>query len=256
MIEAIFFDIDGTLLPYTSKKIPESTVEGIKKLQEKGIRCIVATGRNQMEMEDLPLEVIQFDAYLTMNGQLTFDRNFNIIDAHPIHREEMEVLAQIFKAKRIPFELIGEYKRYINYVDDTVIYVRATTNGTVAPIGEYQGEDIYQINAFVDKEKRQLLESFLDDCDITSWNDKGIDIISKGGGKSKGIKNFLKKFNIKKENVMAFGDGENDIEMLKSVGVGVAMGNAKDSVKEIADYVTDDVTNDGIYKALEHFKLI
>ena len=256
MIKVIFFDIDGTLLPCNSKEIPESTIKAIKMAQANGIKCVIATGRNKMEMEKLPLKEIHFDAYLTMNGQLTFDKNFNVLDSHPIHSGEMEVLAQIFKAKKIPFELIGKDKHYINYVDDTVIHVRATTNGTVADIGTYEGEDIYQINAFVSQEQRKLLESFLDDCDITSWNDKGIDIISKGGGKSKGIKNFLKKFNIDSKEVMAFGDGENDIQMLKTAGIGVAMGNGKDIVKEAANYVTDACDQDGIYNALKHFELI
>ena len=55
---------------------------------------------------------------------------------------------------------------------------------------------------------------------------------------------------------MAFGDGGNDITMLSNVGIGVAMGNANENVKLIADYVTDTVDNDGIFKALKHFSII
>lgn len=55
---------------------------------------------------------------------------------------------------------------------------------------------------------------------------------------------------------MAFGDGVNDIEMLEYVSIGVAMGNAREETKKVADYITDDVDNDGILKALEHFKLL
>lgn len=256
MIKIVFFDIDGTLLPNESKEIPESTKKAIALLQQKGIKCVIATGRNRMEMENLPLNDLSFDAYLTMNGQLVFDKEYNIIDKHPISKEEMDVLAAIFKAKKIPFEFIGEKRRYINYVDDTVRFVRETTNGTVADIGKYRGENIYQINGFVDQKTRELLDDFLDYCDITSWNDQGIDIISKGGGKATGIKNFIEKFGYAVEETMAFGDGENDIGMLQTVGVGVSMGNGKDKVKEAADYVTDDVDKDGIYNALKHFELI
>ena len=66
----------------------------------------------------------------------------------------------------------------------------------------------------------------------------------------------LDYFNINKEEAMAFGDGGNDISMLKYVGTGVAMGNAKDNVKAIADYITDSVQEDGIVSALKHFEIL
>ena len=63
-------------------------------------------------------------------------------------------------------------------------------------------------------------------------------------------------FGIKLEETMAFGDGGNDIDMLKHAGIGVAMGNAGDNVKEIADYITTSVDDDGITNALKHFNVI
>ena len=71
-----------------------------------------------------------------------------------------------------------------------------------------------------------------------------------------GIIEYLRKNNIRKEDTMAFGDGENDIEMLKYVQIGVAMGNAGDYVKENADYVTSSVDNNGIKDALVALKII
>lgn len=70
------------------------------------------------------------------------------------------------------------------------------------------------------------------------------------GGKTAGVKAYLKANNLEKEETMAFGDGDNDIEMLKYVQIGVAMGNAGCEVKANADYITDSVDNDGIMKAL------
>ena len=66
----------------------------------------------------------------------------------------------------------------------------------------------------------------------------------------------MKQYGISNEEIMAFGDGENDIDMLKFAGVGVAMGNANDRVKRHADYVTDCVDQDGIKKALQYYKMI
>ena len=96
----------------------------------------------------------------------------------------------------------------------------------------------------------------LDECSITSWNDTGIDIIPKGGGKSAGIQKFLDEHGLDRTQIMAFGDGENDIDMLQFAGIGVAMGNAGEAVKAAADYVTSPVDEDGIENALRHFGLI
>ena len=75
-------------------------------------------------------------------------------------------------------------------------------------------------------------------------------------GKSAGIRRYLEEHGLDRSEIMAFGDGENDIDMLKFAGIGVAMGNSSDLVKAAADYVTDTIDNDGIEKALRHFGLI
>lgn len=94
------------------------------------------------------------------------------------------------------------------------------------------------------------------DLEFTSWFPTATDIIPRGGGKVSGIDAYLEKENIDISETMAFGDGENDIEMLQHVHIGIAMGNANESVKNVADYITEDSDKDGIYHALKHFDLI
>ena len=255
-IKAIFFDIDGTLLSHRTRSVPQSAIRAIRKAKEKGIKIVVATGRIIEEIKMLPLYDIDFDAYLTLNGNLCFDHNLNLFAGHEIDPGEVEILASIFNASRIPFVLIGEHERYINYVDDVVVRTQTSTHGTIPVIGEHKGEKIYQCMAFVNDEMRQKLAKMLDACNVTSWNETGIDIISKSGGKDAGIQSFLDKEGIPLEQSMAFGDGENDAKMLEYVAVGVAMGNAKEVTKAAADYVTADIDDDGIEKALIHFGLI
>lgn len=255
-IKAIFFDIDGTLLPIKGTKLPLSTKESLAALRAKGIKVLIATGRYKEEIETLPVMEAKFDGYLTLNGQLCLDESLHAYSGNPIDKGEMEVLSGIFRAHKIPFIFIGADERYINYVNDSVVNVQNDTNGKVPKVGTYHGEDIYQICAFVNKHQKELLASILDDCNITSWNPLGIDIVPKGGGKQAGIQAYMEANGLKPENIMAFGDGENDIEMLKFAGIGVAMGNASDSVKAIADYVTDNVEDGGIKHALQHFGLI
>ena len=255
-IKAVFFDVDGTLFSHKLNDVPQSTKRSLKKLHEKGIKTVVVTGRAMEEYSKLPVNQLTFDGYLTLNGQLLMDKHRKLYAGTPIDQGEMEVLSAMFKAKKIPFILIGENERYINYVNDTVIKTQEETKGTGPRLGQYSGEKIYQIIAFVPPKEKQILNDFLDECTITSWNDTGIDIIPKDGGKAAGIQKFLEEQGIAQSETMAFGDGENDISMLQFAGIGVAMGNADESVKAAADYVTENIDDDGIEKALIHFGLI
>ena len=88
--------------------------------------------------------------------------------------------------------------------------------------------------------------SLTKNCKYTQWYDYGYDVIPKNSGKQEGIKAILKYYGLKSEEVMAFGDGHNDIEMLSTVGCGIAMGNANDEVKKHADEITESVHNDGV----------
>ena len=255
-IKAVFFDVDGTLLSHKLNDVPESTRRALAQLRARGVKTLVATGRHMTEYSLLPVSDIPFDGYLTLNGNLLLDANRRAYAGTPIDQGEMEVLAHIFQAKRIPFVLIGENGRYINYVNDTVVRTQEETKGTIPELGSYGGEEVYQILAFVPEHQKKLLDDLLDECAVTSWNDTGIDIIPREGGKSAGIQKYLDDQGIDRSETMAFGDGENDMDMLRFAGVGVAMGNACDAVKAAADYVTDTVDNDGIEKALRHFGLI
>jgi Cof subfamily protein (haloacid dehalogenase superfamily) len=256
MIKAIFFDVDGTLLSHKIHNVPESTRQALREVRKKGIRTVIATGRDMVELSKLPVMDMKFDGYLTLNGQLCLDETKHAFGGNPIDSGEAEILVNIFKAKKIPFVLIGEGNRYINYVDNMVVDTQKATAGTIPDIGEYHGEKIYQCIAFVGDHEREMLSSILDECKVTSWNKTGIDIIAKEGGKSVGIQKFLEEEGMDRSEIMAFGDGENDVDMLKFAGIGVAMGNGAQEAKDAADYVTDSVDADGIAKALRHFGLI
>lgn len=256
MIKAVFFDVDGTLLSHASRTVPLSTQQTLAKLRDKGIKTLIATGRHMLELFQLPVMDLPFDGYLTLNGQLVLDSAQKVIVGKTIKAEEMEILVNIFQAKKIPFMLLGQDNRYMNYVDDVVVQTLAAAHGFVPDIGQYHGEQIYQCIAFVPEREKELLKDFLDECSITTWGETGIDIIPKGGGKANGIQKYLEQLGIDRSEIMAFGDGENDIDMLKFAGIGVAMGNASDHVKAAADYVTTDIDDDGIAHALRHFGLI
>ena len=256
MIKVCFFDIDGTLLSHKTGQVPANTTRALRQLREKGIKTVISTGRSLEELRKLPILEVPFDAYLTLNGQLCLDENFQMFAGTPIEEGDMEILISMFQANRIPLVLIREDGRAINFVNETVIHTQSTTHGTIPEVDSYNGEKIYQVLGFIPEKEKNLLRKTLDECDITSWNDTGIDIIAKGGGKDVGMQRYMDKEGFRKAETMAFGDGENDIPMLQYAGIGVAMGNAKDIVKEKADYITTDIDDNGIENALRHFGLI
>lgn len=88
---------------------------------------------------------------------------------------------------------------------------------------------------------------------ITAWWNRAVDMIPAGGGKGNGIHKVLEYYHFSPSEAIAFGDGTNDIEMLEAVGTGVAMGNATDNVKAIADDICLSVAEDGVYHyCLDH----
>ena len=91
---------------------------------------------------------------------------------------------------------------------------------------------------------------------MTGWHYGGKDIIAAGGGKMAGIQWYLNHIGIGREEIIAFGDAENDLDMFDAVQTAVAMGNAAPRIQAVADYVTADIDDDGIYRALTRLGLI
>ncbi|MDY3677586.1 MAG: HAD hydrolase family protein, partial [Catenibacterium mitsuokai] len=107
-----------------------------------------------------------------------------------------------------------------------------------------------------DFERLKEIKELMPHCKETQWNPQAVDIIPATGGKQNGIHEVLKYYSIDQSETMSFGDGKNDIDMFDYTEISVAMGNAGDDVKKAADYVTDDIDEDGLYNALKHFEII
>lgn len=256
MIKAAFFDVDGTIYSHAAKSVPESTMKAIKELREKGIKTFLATGRHFIELDRLLTGNTHFDGYVTLNGQLCTDGSKNIIYGNPIRGEGAAYLLSAFHEKKMPILIVEQGRLYVNLINEKVVKAQGEISTPLPKLGEYTGAPIYQFICFGGKELEAELAQKLPECKITRWSPFGVDIISKSGGKVAGIKKMLEIHDIRREEVIAFGDGENDMEMLEFAGTGVAMGNAEAEVKKTADYVTADIDDDGIWKALKHFEIL
>ena len=123
-----------------------------------------------------------------------------------------------------------------------------------ACLGRVDG--ILQLIFFGNIEQEEAVLRGMPACEATRWTHLLCDIIPRGGGKHIGIQKVLDHYGFAREECMAFGDGDNDITMLRYAGIGVAMGNADAAVKAAADYVTTGTDASGIAKALRHFGML
>lgn len=258
MIKAVFFDIDGTLLSHTCCSIPQSTLKALELLKENGIKTFIATGRHASEIKKLPVNIDDFEGFVTLNGQYCYNNERVIFDL-PIHKGDLEAMVNDLKQNRYPCIFVEEDRMYINYNDDYVQMVQDAISTPLPEIGDIDrvGErEIYQLIPYVTEELEDRILSLMPHSQPTRWHELAIDIIPAEGGKQNGIRKMLEYYDIRPEEIVAIGDGENDLDMMEYAGISVAMGNAVPSVKAAADYITDDVDHDGIYNALKHYHLI
>lgn len=260
MVKAIFFDIDGTLVSFETHKIPSSTREALKELRRKGIKIFIATGRPQCLIDNLG--DLEFDGYITVNGSYCFTADYKPIYKGCIPQEDIERLIAFHHTHPVPFVFVHDNEMFVTSVNDRVQAVSDLIEipvPPVAPIEKARGKEILQTMGYFTAEEEKETDLFgkvLTHCEPMRWYPLFADIIAKGNSKSTGIDKVLEYFGIDLKDTMAFGDGGNDIPMLKHVAIGVAMGNAEKHVKAVADYVTTSVDEDGIANALKHFRLI
>ena len=256
MIKAAFFDIDGTLFSHYKKEFPESAMEALRLLRKKGVKIFLSTGRSYMEASKLPWEDIVFDGYVTLNGQICTDQNGKIIYGNPIEGKDKEYLISAFENCEMPLTAVESDRLYLNFVDKAVERAQKYISIQIPEIRKYEGAEIYQFIAYLTREEEAAFLEKVPNCKLTRWYEGGVDIIPKDSGKTKGIQHMMEIFGFAGEEIIAFGDGDNDAEMLEFVGTGVAMGNAVEIAKKSADYVTDHIDHDGVWNGLKHFGVI
>lgn len=256
MIRAVFFDIDGTLLSHTTGGVPGSAEEAVRRLRERGVRVFAATGRHMLALRALPVRRLAFDGYVTLNGQLCLDGEGAVLYDKPIPPADAQRMTAIFARGEIPVMMIERERMYVNFVDESVRRAQAAVSSPVPEIARYEGGRLYQFIVYDAGDRIDQVAGQLTGCKLSRWNPYAVDVIPRSGGKAAGIRRCLEHLDIAPEEIMAFGDGENDMTMLEEAGVSVAMGNGDEQVRALADYVTDTVDNDGVSQALRHFGLL
>ncbi len=257
-IKAFFFDVDGTIFSLKTKSIPESTRKAIKSLREKGIKVIVATGRSVNDLSHI--KHIDFDGFLTFNGGYCMTVDGQVMYRKVINPDDIKNLIDYSEKSDVSFSLMYEDSVRISKESPQVLELYRQDDIPVPPFMNKENldiENVLQVNVFIGPEMEDsFMREIMPNSLSSRWTPLFADVNPEGVSKQGGVEYFCKYFNIDLSETMAFGDGGNDISMLKSVKIGVAMGNAGDNVKESADFITEDVDNHGIEAALIHFGLL
>ena len=255
--KAVFFDIDGTLLSHKTNKVPPSALEAIRQLRQQGILVFLATGRHRSHLESLPpLQGLEYDGAVSLNGGYCYDSSGRIFH-NPICREDIAGLLDYLDRNPIPCGFTEEDRTYVNFYNDRVYEVHEAIHTPLLPLEDLRRgleNPVYQVLLYLRAE--DPMPPCMPHTRNTRWFTGGVDIIPAEGGKALGIQKVLEHYGLDKADTMAFGDGDNDLDMFEAVGLSVAMGNAVPQLIAAADYITDDVEHDGIAKALKHFGLI
>lgn len=258
MIKAIFFDIDGTLVSFHTHRISPNLLNSLRRAQSSGIKLFVATGR-QREAAEAAVGVFPFDGYITVNGQFCFAGD-RVLRDNPIPPENAAQLVKLLEQTGSPCVFLEGQSSYAVHPDSRLELFPSQLNIPIPPtipLREILEHKFYQAVAFYTwEEQRAAGADFFPGLSVMRWHPAFVDVVAPGGGKDLGMDAILDHFGIGLSETMAFGDGENDLPMLRHAHIGVAMGNADRVVKEQADYVTGSVDEDGIASALEHFGLL
>lgn len=264
MIQAVFFDVDGTLRPFDEEELRDTTVDMLRRLQEKGIRIFVASGRPPVQLQLLgrKFNSVPWDGMILLNGQYCLNREKEVIHNMPIPKEALHSLVPWLKENADYACSFCELDQSYDIAFNQGMHDYLESIGRLDqmpqikdPVRSYD-HDTYQICPYIPPEMDEEFVRHAPGMKSARWTDEFADMIPEAGGKTVGIQKMLDYYGIDVKNTMAFGDGGNDMDMLEYAGIGVAMGNAKDAVKVHADYITKDCTEDGILYALEHFGIL
>ncbi|MGP4068269.1 Cof-type HAD-IIB family hydrolase [Halobacillus sp. B29] len=251
-----FFDIDGTLLNH-QKQLPEETKEAIKELQNSGVYCAIATGRAPFMYEEIR-EELGIDSYVSFNGQYVIFEG-EVVYKNPLSESYLEKLHEHAQENNHPMVFMNhETMRASEQEHSHIEKSLGSLHFDYPQVDEcfYKGREIFQSLLFCQGGEIEDYRSVHKAFDYIRWHPYSCDVLPGGGSKAEGIKKMIEAAGLRIEDSIAFGDGLNDIEMLRETGTGVAMGNAVPEAKQVSDMVTTDVNEGGLVKAIFDLGLI
>lgn len=257
------FDIDGTLIGYNTFTLQNSTVKALKMLKNQGVILSLATARAVNMLDENLLSNIEFDYYICLNGSYAVDKKGKEIFREKMPTEDIEKLLEEMKAKNYAISVHYTREHYAYYGADKLSLlwtVPGEKENIIFPdrteYNRYKREAAVSATVYVPDNEIDEIRSRYPLFKFVKLQSNFYDVVMKNSGKGVALRKIREQLKIERNETIAFGDGNSDIDMICEAGVGVAMGNAVPELKEAADYITKEVTDDGIYYALKNLKII
>ena len=260
MTKALFFDVDGTLVSFNTHRIPQSAVDALAEAKRRGAMVFISTGRPMRLINNLDAIQHLVDGYITANGAC-YSVGGEVIACREIPNPEARALTGAAEREGFSMLVVGESRlTVVNDGADVDRYFRqmlaVSDLGEGTALTDVLAERIVQLTPIIDEAAERRLMPLLPSCVSARWFPAFTDITARGADKGTALMTVAAHLGIDREDTVAFGDGGNDKSILQAAGTGVAMGNAPDDVKAVADYVTASVDEDGIARALEQLRII
>lgn len=258
MIRALFLDVDGTLISFKTHRIPDSALDALLRAHERGVRLFIATGRAANDLE--PLEKIPYDGVVSLNGARCVAADGRIVSQHLIPRADFARAMELGRQYGFPVALEMETGVFVDRVTPDVErvahMVAHPVPGQTDLYALFDRSECCQMCFYFDAETQRRVMAELPSLVASRWCPFFADINVRGVDKSIGMQEFMAAYGLSAAEVAAFGDGGNDVAMLRAAGTGVAMGNACDEALNAADYIAASVDDDGIAKALKQLGVL
>ena len=259
MIKLLVFDVDGTLYDLNRHEIPRSCREAIAQAKQNGLIFVIATGRTHYGL-GAALNALNPDYILAVNGAVVADGQGRILAHHDLSRGQVERVNAFCRSHQAGLAWKFLDHCYIYQHPEKIDWLQPQKESDIGPEPfidcPTQDRHLSALpqSASVHAEPEAVDEVFHADSELAflRYSADGYDVVSRGMNKAVGLRELIDQLKIAPEEVAAFGDNYNDVEMLKLAGTAVAMGNAVDEVKALADYVTTSSDQDGIARALAH----
>ena len=262
MYQLAIFDVDGTMVSHGDRVLLDSTVEAINTLKAKGIKIAIASGRPYFMIEKSIMTRIKFDYFVCCNGLYVCDKDGKIVYSQRITADTITKLVSLFKKNNDAISFQFEDGTYVYNGYEKIVALFNANLGR----NEFVHNDINNTRHLVDlpfsgvvniaKEHIEEYKMEFPEFRFERFKLDYHDLYFKKYCKATGIAHLCESIGINLQDVIAFGDGINDVDMLKECGCGVCMGDGIEVAKEAADYVTLPTKEGGIYAACKHLGLL
>lgn len=240
-IKLIALDMDGTLLN-DQHEVSDENRQAIKEAEKKGVKVVLSTGRSLKTARDYVLS-LELSSYLvTVNGSEIWGPDGELVERTSVATEHIKWMHDLSRQHKTKFWAISSENNWNNEMPEDVL------SQEWLKFGFHIEEDAIREKVLKELESKGLFE-------ITNSSLVNIEVNAIGINKAKGLQKVCSLLGISMENVMAVGDSMNDIAMITEAGLGIAMGNAQETVKKAADGITGKNTENGVAQAIHKWVL-